>query len=237
MGRSDEHAFATLDSFDALEGAIDSFCQGLGIQFFSYLRLKGRADIAAPLLTNYDREWRSRYAERSYQHYDPVAVTSQNARLPFFWNHGRFLTPFVKLQKRVFHEARAFQISAGYSIPVAGPHGDVAVFSLADPDERHLVDVVRSEGAALVMTALQAHDAAMCLTEQHPHPSDGPTLSDRELECLKWTADGKTSLEISELMALSPATVNYHLNKAVLKLNAANRHHAAIIAIRKNLML
>jgi len=63
-----------------------------------------------------------------------------------------------------------------------------------------------------------------------------PQLSARELECLKWTAEGKTSAGIGDKICVSSATVNYHLNNAIKKLGASNRHHAAILAMRKGLI-
>ena len=41
---------------------------------------------------------------------------------------------------------------------------------------------------------------------------------------------------MARILSVSAATVNYHLNKAVAKPCAANRHHAAIIAIRRKLI-
>lgn len=227
--------FADCENFNDLEARIEDYCARFGLTFFSYLMLRGSHNQPTRFLSNYETEWSSRYVSKSYQHYDPVAVKSKGSRLPFFWNQGRFLKPFVKLQKRVFHEARAFRISAGYSIPVAGPDGDLAVLTMADPDERHLVDVIRSEGSGLLMSALQVHDQAMVLSAS-PRSSQLAELTDRELDCLKWTADGKTSDEIAEIVLISAPTVNYHLNKAVTKLNAANRLHAAIIAVRNGII-
>lgn len=231
----DSDTFSASETFDGLESAINDYCSDLGITFFSYLNLCGNEHKSAPLLTSYDDEWRARYIEKSFHCYDPVAHTSKHSRLPFFWNHGEFLRPFAKIQRRVFQEARAFKLYAGYSIPISGPNGELAVFSIVDPNERHLIDVIRDQGPNLLMSALHIHDKAMSLTEA-PSVKDNASLSDRELECLSWTAEGKTSDEIAEIVCLSSATVNYHLNKVVLRLGAANRHHAAIIALRTGII-
>jgi DNA-binding CsgD family transcriptional regulator len=53
-------------------------------------------------------------------------------------------------------------------------------------------------------------------------PSDC-RLSKREVECLRWAAIGKTDKEISLILALSHATVRYHIQRAGEKLNAVNR--------------
>ena len=53
-----------------------------------------------------------------------------------------------------------------------------------------------------------------------------PLLSDREKECLLWTAAGETTSDISERLKLSDATVNEYLCKARRKLGATTRIQA-----------
>jgi DNA-binding CsgD family transcriptional regulator len=60
-------------------------------------------------------------------------------------------------------------------------------------------------------------------------PSDC-RLSKREVECLRWAAIGKTDKEISLILALSHATVRYHIQRAGEKLNAVNRSQAVFKA-------
>lgn len=61
-------------------------------------------------------------------------------------------------------------------------------------------------------------------------------LSERERECLLWTAEGKTSFEIGKIVGISEHTVNYYLNTAAGKLNATNRVQAVAIALRNDLL-
>lgn len=51
----------------------------------------------------------------------------------------------------------------------------------------------------------------------------GSRLSKREVECLRWTANGKTDIEIGMIIALSRATVRFHLRNAATKLDSVNR--------------
>lgn len=230
-----ENPFQKCDNLESISSAMADYSRALGLPFFSYLLLKGGLPGEDVLLTNYDSEWRQRYVEKSYKLHDPAAIVSRRSRLPFWWDQNSFLRPFQKAQQRVFFEAREFRINAGYSVPVAGPGGDQAVFSLAATNNGDMVDAVRNNGPDLLVTALQAHDRVMSITcpeERAP----APQLSARELECLKWTAEGKTSAGIGDKICVSSATVNYHLNNAIKKLGASNRHHAAILAMRKGLI-
>lgn len=62
------------------------------------------------------------------------------------------------------------------------------------------------------------------------------TLTDRELDCLNWTAAGKTSAEIAEILVLSEHTVNHYLNRATKKLDTVNRTQAVAKALRVGLI-
>lgn len=57
-------------------------------------------------------------------------------------------------------------------------------------------------------------------------------LSDRERHVLSLTAIGKTAGEIAELLAISQRTVHAHLQNAADKMNASNKTHTVIEALR-----
>ncbi len=61
-------------------------------------------------------------------------------------------------------------------------------------------------------------------------------LTDREIDCLIWTAAGKTSAEIAEILSLSEHTVNHYLNRATKKLDTVNRTQAVAKALRVGLI-
>jgi DNA-binding CsgD family transcriptional regulator len=62
------------------------------------------------------------------------------------------------------------------------------------------------------------------------------TLTDREVDCLNWTAAGKTSAEIAEILSLSEHTVNHYLNRAAKKLDTVNRAQAVAKALRTGII-
>ncbi|MGB3387238.1 MAG: helix-turn-helix transcriptional regulator [Pseudaminobacter sp.] len=63
-----------------------------------------------------------------------------------------------------------------------------------------------------------------------------PSVSKRELECLKLTANGYTSEEIAKLLKLSVHTANQYLTNTAHKLNAVNRMQAVAKALRLGLI-
>lgn len=58
-------------------------------------------------------------------------------------------------------------------------------------------------------------------------------LTAREAEVLLWISRGKANRDIGEIMAISPRTVNKHLEQVFIKLGVENRAAAAGVAIRR----
>jgi NarL family two-component system response regulator LiaR len=71
-------------------------------------------------------------------------------------------------------------------------------------------------------------------------PSDLPPaeepLTEREVEVLKWVAQGLPNQAIAEKLALSERTVRSHVSNILGKLHLANRTQAALYAVREGLL-
>lgn len=62
------------------------------------------------------------------------------------------------------------------------------------------------------------------------------TLSKREKEILKLVAEGKSNVEIGEILMIQDVTVKSHMKNIFQKLNVNNRMQAAMLAVRLNLL-
>lgn len=58
-------------------------------------------------------------------------------------------------------------------------------------------------------------------------------LTEREAEVLLWVGNGKANREIAVILAMSPRTVNKHLEQIFRKLGVENRTSAAALALRQ----
>ena len=56
-------------------------------------------------------------------------------------------------------------------------------------------------------------------------------LTAREIEVLRWVANGKSAWEIGEILHITKRTVDEHVQTGVRKLDALNRTHAFALAI------
>jgi len=58
-------------------------------------------------------------------------------------------------------------------------------------------------------------------------------LTKREREVLQWTAAGKTSWEISQILGVAESTIIAHIKAAAAKLNTPNRVATVVVALRR----
>lgn len=56
-------------------------------------------------------------------------------------------------------------------------------------------------------------------------------MSEREIEILRWVAEGHTNRQIAARLNITERTVNFHLNNAMAKLEVGNRTAAAVRAV------
>lgn len=61
-------------------------------------------------------------------------------------------------------------------------------------------------------------------------------LTDRELECIYWIAEGKTSDEIAMILGISKNTINNYITSVMRKTATKNRSEAIAYAVRNNLV-
>jgi LuxR family transcriptional regulator, quorum-sensing system regulator SolR len=97
-------------------------------------------------------------------------------------------------------------------------------------------------------TELIANQAKMSWLVQYVHaamarlltpklaPELRAMLTAREKEVLRWTAEGKTAYEISQILSVAERTVNFHVNNIVAKLGTSNKTQAAVKAAALGLL-
>ncbi|OSI75610.1 helix-turn-helix transcriptional regulator [Bradyrhizobium canariense] len=61
-------------------------------------------------------------------------------------------------------------------------------------------------------------------------------LSAREIQCLRWVEEGKSSWAIGVILEVSENTVNFHLKNAMRKLETTSRTQCVVKARRLRLI-
>lgn len=174
----------------------------------------------------------------------PVTNLSKREHRPFAWrvsDHRMFARrgPLVQRQASIIRFLRRFRVAGGITAPVHRPFGDAGLISwmTTDPD-LDLDQVLEDKGHELF---LLSHHFLAELADRHTaataaRHSDSARLSEREIECLRWAALGKTEREIGDIIARSESTARFHLKNAMRKLHANNRTHAVAKACHYGLL-
>jgi DNA-binding CsgD family transcriptional regulator len=108
--------------------------------------------------------------------------------------------------------------------PLYGPHGQAAIASLIYPVEPD--PAFDSNWTELHMLAQAAHLKALELRQRMINPPH--ELSQREVEILRWVAQGKSNSAIADILGISRGTVDTYLRRVFDKLGVTDRTSAAV---------
>lgn len=182
------------------------------------------------MLHSYPKEWAQLFSELELFDIDPVFLHASRSLAPFFWDTQAFTNELSPPQQEMFHEARHYGLTRGYTVPihsVDAPRDFRASCSVV-PDSESL------EPAAYLAVQLMAfylYDvASRDAQEKDPPPVQQP-LSRRERQCLELAAQGKSDWVASRILGLSERTVHNHVENAKRRLQVATRMQAVMHAL------
>jgi LuxR family quorum-sensing system transcriptional regulator SolR len=193
----------------------------LGFEYVAY-GIRRPFPITKPqivMLSTYPEEWQARYVAAKYVEVDPTVKVALGRNEPVTWSgdSGSHESDF-------WEEASSFGIIHGWSSASRGADGTIGLLTLS-----------RSAGV-IGATEKASHQAAIVWLAQAAHVAMGPLmpanglaevpLTLREVDVLKWTADGKTAYEISRILNISESTVNFHVKNIVSKMGSSNKIQA-----------
>jgi DNA-binding CsgD family transcriptional regulator len=182
------------------------------------------SDSKLVLIDGYPATWVDHYFEKTYQSVDPVMAYCAKHIVPIQWQNLKPLTEGAA--KRMMDEAGDFGLKSGITMPVHSPRGEMGILSLTvNQSVKTALDVTESALPYIQIFAGYLHEAVRRVFGLIEDP-EAPQLTNREQECLRWVADGKTSWEIAHMLNVSERTVNFHLNNVMSKLDVCSRQHA-----------
>ena len=207
----------------------------LGFENFCISGLPSPGEQLDPyvLLSGWPAEWLDRYARGGYVHVDPVITRVRQTTMPFRWSEATVKSDDAAA-KRVLTEATDFGLVDGLAVPIYTTHGFQAIVTFG---ARHMVPS-RDERAGLHLIAIYAHGQARNLLSRSGKtvPVSSPPLSQREMDCLRWAASGKSAWDIAGILSLSQRTVEEYLANAAVKLGTVNRVQSVAEAIRRKII-
>ncbi len=208
----------------------------LGFDCFLYhgSDYEGFTDKRITQITNYPAAFFTPQMKAAGFELDPTFIACKHRGEAVVWSKALYLNDVVFVEA-----AQAAGLTVGWGLTVMHSPSRLAFFevarskrslspseqaskiqvfrALADAFEHKMFDLKRAS-AKLLAKAGVSNQIQLC------------PLSVRELEILRWTADGKTAEEVSLALDLSTRTVTFHLTNIMQILKVANKTAAVSYA-------
>ncbi len=189
-----------------------------------------KKEIRPVVALNYNDDYVRHYFENNYQDCDPVLRLTPYRNAPFLWSDLVEREPLTDKQRLLFKECRDGGLHNGVTIPVHGPDGESYAICLATDD---IECNGRENLGRLHILATQFHLCYSRLEKTGEPLEPSRKLTERERECLSWTARGKSAWAISVILGLSEHTVQSYLKSAIKKFGSTNKVSAVVLAIQE----
>lgn len=164
---------------------------------------------------------------------DPVVQHCKRSTVPIIWSQGTYVSRGLGEQ---WEEQEPFGFANGIALALHLPQGRHFLFGVNRCERLPYSPAETTQLLATVqLFAVHACEAALKLLAPAEAP-DAPSLTPRELECLRWTMEGKTAWEVGSILGISERTAVLHVNNAAHKLNCVSKHQAVIKAMRLGLI-
>lgn len=211
---------------------VQKVAQALGFDHVAY-GFQASYPVTRPCITqlnNYPKAWQEHYAKVGYLYIDPTVAHARKSQTPLLWSERTFAKA-----PGLWTDARDHGLNVGWAQSSLDGKGSGSMLTLCrskDPltpkellaQEQHMRWLVQVTHVSCSRVLVKEATDAL------------PQLSRRELEVLKWTADGKTAQDIADILALSKHAVDFHLKNVVNKLQVSNKTSAVARAALNGLL-
>ena len=173
------------------------------------------------------------YVQNRWERIDPVVACSLRATRPFFWSDVVEQTELSEAQVKFIEECKGLRVQSGVVFPFHGPGHQLDIMSISrrtsDVPDKNRIGLLHAISAQTWNRYLELSDEKLFL-------DSAARLTEREQEVMRWCKEGKSRLEIGEIMSISSKTVEFHLRNVMDKLGAKNQVTAVVMAIQRGLI-
>ncbi len=219
---------------EELHRAGDACVRRLGYDAWVYAAMPSGTAETPYICASSPAAWYGRHFQQGHAVADPVFAHCRSHTRPLLWNADDPDCDSEQDCPIFFREAADFGLRNGITVPVHGLGCRWGVLTVASTHAVARRASMQRVGE-VALTAAYMHEAGHRLACAS---ADGEAvhLTQREIECLRWTAEGKTGWEISKVLGISERTVVFHLENAARKFGVFGRRQAAARAIALQLI-
>lgn len=184
----------------------------LGFDFFalSYDKRSYGSSYDALLIHDFPEAWANIYIGFELGRIDPVRRASERSMIGFVWQDLEDLIPLSRSDRQILAVGRENGVGDGYTVPrhIPGEASGACSFMVrpGNPLPMPVLAFAEIIGAVALTSARQIVGSRPAIKR--------PVLSERQRECVLWSARGKTAAEVGVILGISEDTVIQHLKLA-----------------------
>ncbi len=166
---------------------------------------------------------------------DPVSQHCKRSSGPIIWSQKTYAAPDVEA---LWERQAPFGYRSGLAVGMHFGRGKHFLFG-AEWNHDCCERVANFKNIFEEILTFAEHAQAAAFELSTPIQLDASkewSLTNRELEALRWTMDGKTSWEIAKMMPISERHVTLLLRRAMQKLDCSSKYETVLRAIRLGLI-
>lgn len=223
----------TTDTLDDLQSLVEHLRNVYNVEHVVYHSVSGTGEEYGAL--TYDPKWVDHYLDQGYTRLDPVVLGALKQFHPMDWKRLDWSNASAR---DLLHEAIDTGIgNQGYSIPIRGPNGQFALFTVNKrTSDEEWARFTAEYAKDFLLLAHFVHERA-----NHINKVEGTQkmrdLSPRERDALILLGHGDSRGQIAEKMNISEHTLRVYIDSARYKLGAANTTHAVALAISRGVIV
>lgn len=205
------HEISEADREERLFEALENAAGRMGFDLFALaFDRRGAGEPASLLVHNYPDAWARVYVGFDLSGTDPIRRAGERSLTGFEWRHVEQYIPLSRGDRQLLSVARESGIGDGFTVPRHLPGEATGSCSFAvTPNAVMPSDMLH---AAEILGALAIASARHLIGSIPPGPR--PVLTERQRECVLWSARGKTAGETGDILGISEQTVVRHLKMA-----------------------
>jgi DNA-binding CsgD family transcriptional regulator len=223
------------DSRVEIAHALARITHEFGFRHFMLIRVPQLAETHLDRVlveTNLPADYIREFDRRRLLNACPLSPILSDTVLPLCWNLDEPVLPHgVTFPAELVSLQRHYNMLTSIAMALHSVDGNGFRIRI-DGNRPRLTQVELNEIGMILLQAFGVFDRIRRAEARAAGP-----LTSRELEVVRWTAQGKTSVEIGKILSLSDHTINAYMNNAIRKLDCVNRTQLVAKALRLRLIV
>jgi DNA-binding CsgD family transcriptional regulator len=215
------------NTIDDVRDYVEMMRNALGIKHVAYHTVSHSIKQIGAF--TYSMDWARQYIREEYWNIDPVIRELKTGYAPVDW---KVLDWSSKSARKFLREAISHGLgSQGWTVPIWGPCGDLAVFAVNDcAEDGEWHEFLRYNGSFIMLISNLVHLKVMSIIRSSKI-NLLKELSPREKEALSELSSGYSRAAVAGKLQITENTLRAYIDSARIKLGAENVTHAVSLAI------